>query len=179
MKPALVVIDVQTALCRGAEAAFDIERVIERINALSERARRAGVPVFFVQHEQASGLLVAGSADWELDARLEVAPADHVIRKTASDAFHGTGLETRLRERGVTRLVICGLQSEFCVDSTVRRALALGFPVTPVADAHSTLDSRVLTAAQISAHHNETWANLTSYGVVAIPVPAAEVAFAG
>jgi len=56
------------------------------------------------------------------------------------------------------------LQSEFCVDSTVRGALAHGYPVTLVSDGHSTLDNGALRAAQISAHHNATLVNLGSYG---------------
>lgn len=43
-------------------------------------------------------------------------------------------------------------------------AMALGYPVTLIADAHSTRDSAVLRAAQISAHHNETLASITSFG---------------
>jgi len=56
-------------------------------------------------------------------------------------------------------LIICGLQTDFCVDTTVRRAFTLGYHVTLVADAHSTLDNGVLTAAQIIAHHNATLGN--------------------
>ena len=73
------------------------------------------------------------------------------------------------------RLVICGFQSEFCVDTTTRRALALGYPVTLVADGHSTLDNSVLTAAQIAAHHNETLSNISSFGPRAQAVRAADV----
>jgi len=73
--------------------------------------------------------------------------------------------------------VICGLQSEFCVDSTTRRALALGYPVTLVSDGHSTLDNGVLTAAQISAHHNQTLATLDSYGPRVTTVLAEDVRF--
>lgn len=62
------------------------------------------------------------------------------------------------------RLVVCGFQSEFCVDTTTRRALALGYPVTLVADGHSTTDNGVLSAAQISAHHNATLTNIVSFG---------------
>jgi hypothetical protein len=61
------------------------------------------------------------------------------------------------------------------VDTTTRRALALGYPVTLVSDAHTTLDNGTLTAAQISAHHNETLANIASFGPRAVAVPAAEV----
>jgi nicotinamidase-related amidase len=75
------------------------------------------------------------------------------------------------------RVIACGLQSEFCVDSTVRRALALGYPVTLVADGHSTLDSGGLTAAQITAHHNTTLANMQSFGPTVQVVAADQVHF--
>jgi nicotinamidase-related amidase len=75
----------------------------------------------------------------------------------------------------VKKLAICGLQSEFCVDTTTRRALALGYPVILVSDAHSTMNNSVLSAAQITAHHNETLANITSFGPRAVAVPSSEV----
>jgi nicotinamidase-related amidase len=104
-----------------------------------------------------------------------MAPSDTRIRKTATDAFHHTQLLATLQARGIRRLVICGFQSEFCVDTTTRRALALGYPVTLVADGHSTLDNRVLKAAQISAHHNETLSNIESFGPRVQAISAADV----
>ena len=173
MKSALLVIDVQHYLCNGKWAAFDIENVIARINALSAEARAAGVPVVLIQHEEGEGALAHGSEGWQMDPRVATAPSDLRIRKTACDSFHQTPLDSLLRERGVDTLVICGLQSEYCVDSTTRGALAHGYPVTLVADAHSTVDNNGLTAAQITAHHNETLANLGSYGVRVSVIPAA------
>jgi isochorismate hydrolase len=81
-----------------------------------------------------------------------------------------------MQERGVSRLVICGLQTEFCVDTTVRQALPLGDSVTLVADAHSTSDG-ALRAEQVIAHHNRTLRWMTSYGPRMEVKPAAEVAF--
>ncbi len=68
-----------------------------------------------------------------------------------------------------------GLQSEFCVDTTTRRALALGYAVTLIADGHSTMDNGVLSAAQISAHHNVTLANITSFGPRVTAIQASDV----
>lgn len=178
MNTALLVIDVQQLLCNGDEAAYDIDRVIERINGVAVRARTAGAPVFMIQHED-DGPLRHGSDGWQLDPRLSVQPDDLHLRKTACDSFHHTELQALLHARDIERLVVCGLQSEYCVDSTVRRALALGYPVTLVSDAHSTIDNGVLTAAQISAHHTTTLAHLESFGPRVTPVPAAEVRFDG
>jgi nicotinamidase-related amidase len=91
-------------------------------------------------------------------------PEDLRVRKTTPDSFNLTELHALLQARGITHLVICGLQSDFCVDSTVRRALALGYEVILAADAHSTVDNGVLSAAQIIAHHNTTLSNITSFG---------------
>jgi nicotinamidase-related amidase len=177
MTQALLVIDVQHLLCNGDEAAHDIADVIERINAVAARARAAGAPVVLVQHEDA-GPLQHGSAGWQLDARLSAQPDDLRLRKTACDSFHHTELLALLQARGVDSLVVCGLQSDFCVDTTVRRALALGFPVVLVSDAHSTVDNGVLTAPQIAAHHTRTLANLESFGPRVTPLAAADVRFA-
>ena len=164
MTPALFIIDVQSALCSGDEEAFDIEGVIQRINAVSAKARAANALVCFVQHEEARGTLQFESAGWQLDERLDVRDGDLRVRKTTPDSFHGTDLQTSLVARRVDHLIVCGLQSECCVDSTVRKSLALGYPVALVSDAHSTVDNGVLSAAQISAHHNVTLAGIGSFG---------------
>jgi nicotinamidase-related amidase len=176
MTTALLIIDVQQALCTGEYGAFEAARVLQRINFVAAQARAAGAPVVLIQHDAPGGVLAHGSAGWQLAQGLDVAPSDVRLRKQATDSFHHTELQALLQARGVTALVICGLQSEFCVDTTTRRALALGYPVTLVADGHSTCDNGVLTAAQITAHHNTTLANISSFGPRAVAVVAAGVA---
>ncbi|MDZ7901916.1 MAG: isochorismatase family protein [Rheinheimera sp.] len=81
-----------------------------------------------------------------------------------------------MQQHGVKQLIIGGLQSEFCVDTTTRRALALGFPLQLIADGQrTTVDKPVLSAAQIRRHHNETLANIGSFGPRARAVLAAEI----
>lgn len=174
---ALLIVDVQQGLCHGDGAAFEAPHVIDRINFVSRRARQAGVPIVVVQHESPGGLLAYGSDAWQLADGLITSPTDLRLRKTTPDSFLRTELDALLRVRGVTHLTICGLQSDFCIDTTTRRALALGYPVTLVADGHSTVDNAILTAAQITAHHNVTLAGISSFGPRAIPLPAAEIRF--
>lgn len=175
MTTALLIIDVQRALCTGEEAAFGIDTVIATINTLVTQARAASVPVILVQHEESQGSLAFDSAGWQLDDRLAVAADDTRIRKTSPDAFHLTPLQKRLEQDDIDRLVVCGLQSDFCVDATVRRALALGYEIVLVADGHSTVDNTVLGAAQITAHHNVTLGNITSFVPRVTVLPASEV----
>jgi nicotinamidase-related amidase len=175
MTSALLVIDVQKGLCTGRWAAFDIDRVIANINTVAKKARAAGAPVVFIQHEADESPLAFASDAWQLDDRLAAQPEDLRVRKTTCDSFNKTPLQELLQSHGVDRLLVCGLQTDFCVDTTVRRALGLGYPVTLVADAHSTVDNGVLTASQIVAHHNATLANIDSFGPRVQATPAAEV----
>ena len=178
MPRALLIIDVQRVLCEGRYACFEVARVIDRINLVSREARAAGVPVVLIQHETTGGgSMDRGSAGWELAPGLETAPGDHRVGKRATDSFHQTELQPLLQRLGVDELVICGLQSDFCVDTSTRRALALGYPVVLVSDGHSTLDNGVLSAALISAHHTVTLANIESFGPRLVPQTAHEIRF--
>ncbi|MCP1575093.1 nicotinamidase-related amidase [Herbaspirillum rubrisubalbicans] len=176
MTSALLIIDVQQALCSGADAVANAEPTIASINQLSQRARTAGVPVIFVQHED-HGALTHESPGWQLAAGLHHQTDDLYLGKRGSDAFHQTQLEALLQSRGVRQLVICGMQTEFCVESTVRRALALGFPVTLAAGAHTTAPNGVLSVADVIAHHQTTLANLGAYGVRTTITAASDIRF--
>lgn len=171
----MLIIDVQQVLCSGEQAAYDVERVIDRINLVSRKARAAGALVVVIQHETQQGGMDYGTENWKLAPALETHAGDIRLRKTATDSFHRTELHELLQSRGVTSLVICGLQSEFCVDTTTRRAMALGYPVVLVLDGHSTSANGVLSAAQISAHHNKTLSSIESFGPRVRAVPADEV----
>lgn len=178
MPRALLIIDVQRVLCEGRYACFEVARVIDRINLVSRAARAAGVPVVLIQHETTGGgSMDRGSPGWELAPGLETAPGDHRVGKRATDSFHQTELQPLLQRLGVDELVVCGLQSDFCVDTSTRRALALGYPVVLVSDGHSTLDNGVLSAALISAHHTVTLANIESFGPRVLPQAASEIRF--
>lgn len=176
-KSAVLIIDVQRVMCEGQYAVHDVDGMIDRINLVSRRARAAGVPVVVIQHETTGGReMDRGTDAWQLARGLEVGPTDIAVYKKASDSFHETDLRAQLDRLGVNHLIVCGLQSDFCVDTTTRRALALGYPVTLVSDGHSTLDNGVLKAPQIVAHHNVTLSNLESFGPRATLVAAADVA---
>jgi nicotinamidase-related amidase len=175
MDTAVLVIDMQQALCAGALAAHDAPGLLRRINRITRQARQAGATVVFLQQEGTA--LAHGSPGWQLAEGLEVEPGDLRVPKATCDAFLRTNLQELLEARHVHRLVVCGLHSEFCIDSTVRRALALGYPVTLATDGHSSMGNRVLKAPQVIAHHNETLAAIRSFGPRVKLVASAELVF--
>lgn len=177
MPSAVLIIDVQQGLCEGPDAAWAADRTIDRINLVTAKARAGGVPVVFIQHEGKDGYLTHGSREWQLAEGLQVLTDDHRVRKTATDSFHRTELHALLQRLGVTELVIGGMHSEFCVDTTTRRALALGYPVRMISDGHTSAGTPQLSAAQVIAHHNHVLSNITSFGPRVTPVAASEIGF--
>lgn len=177
MKTAVLVIDVQQGLCEGDGAAHDCAGVISRINLVTNKARAAKAPVIFIQHESQAGYLAYQSADWQLAHGLLSTPDDLKVRKTTPDSFLRTNLQALLAEHGVQRVVVCGMHTEFCVDTTTRRALALGYPVTLVADAHTSAGNAALTPQQVIAHHNATLTNISSFGPVVTLALSGEIEF--
>ena len=178
MTRAVLVIDVQQGLCEGEGAALDCVGTIRRINSVARKARAAGVPVIFIQHESSAGYLERGTEAWQLADGIEVEPTDLRISKTTPDAFLRTDLQQTLHRLGVSELVVCGMHTEFCVDTTTRRALALGFPVVLVSDAHTSAGNAAIGPAQVISHHNATLSNISSFGPRVRALSHTEVRFA-
>lgn len=177
MTDALLIIDIQRGLFEPEPRPFEADLVIARINALSARARQLHVPVFVIQHEAREDGVLFGSKDWQLVPSLVVADSDIRIRKTSPDSFLRTDLEPQLRMRGTKRVIACGYATEFCVDTTVRRAASLGLSVVLAADAHTTHDKPHASAQQIRTHHNATLPDISSFGVTITAEPSAAIAF--
>ena len=153
---ALLVIDVQNGVVDWSAPSTGGDAVLARIGELLLKARESGAPVIFVQHDgDEGGRLAVGSKGWEIHPRVAPAAGETIVRKRASDSFYETTLQGELERRGVRRLVVTGCRTQYCVDTTCRAAVSLGYDVTLAADAHTTVDD-VLPAPQIIAHHNST-----------------------
>jgi nicotinamidase-related amidase len=156
-RTALLVIDVQSALIANAYRGTDIVAVI---HDLVERARSAEIPIIFLQHCHAKyPPMMKGASGWHIHADVAPTPGELIIEKTASDGFYQTALQAELDRLAVERLIICGLQTEFCVDATCRSALSRGFEIVLASDAHTTTDA-VAPASIVVQHHNYALANL-------------------
>ena len=152
---ALLVIDVQAGMFDEEYPVYEGERLLTVLQDVIAKARAAGVPVIYVQHNEDNGL-VHGTPAWEIHPAIAPLAGDTVVQKHHPDSFQDTTLQQVLEARGIRRLITCGIQTEMCVDTTTRRAYSLGYKVTLVQNAHSTWNSPGLTAEQIIGHHNGT-----------------------
>ncbi|MGF6094683.1 cysteine hydrolase family protein [Pseudomonas sp. 18175] len=160
MADALLIIDMQTGLYDGPEKPYERERLLDNINHLIERARKANTPIFVAQHTGPAGSpIAAGSPLWQVWQGLDVdASRDHLFNKTRPSCFLGTDLEQQLNAAQVKALVIVGMKTQFCIDTTCRVAVELGFSVVLPEDGHSCMDTPALKAEAIIEHHNATLA---------------------
>ena len=174
---ALLVIDVQVGIIEGFHA-YRGREVLEQISKLLERARASNMPIIYIQHDGEEGHpLEVGTEGWEIHPDIKPFEGELIIRKRASDSFFETALQHELEARGIKHLIVAGCMTEYCVDTTSRRAISMGYDLTLVSDAHTTVDNKLLTAAQIIAHHNALLDGFDA-GAHAITVkPADEVIF--
>lgn len=178
MTIAVLAIDVQQGLCEGEGSAHDCAGVIESINQVTCKARAAGVPVIFIQHEEPDGDLRYGTPAWQMANGPHALPEDLRVRKTTPDAFLHTELRPLLEARGVSSVVTCGMHTEYCVDTTTRRARALGYPVVLVSDAHTSAGNSAIGPEQVIAHHNASLTNISSFGPRAQAISCSDLEFA-
>ena len=156
MKKALLVIDVQRDVVANA---FRRNEVVANIGYLVGSARKAGVPVIWVQHSDDE--LVKGSEGWAYVDELHISEDESVVHKQFGDSFEGTNLDELLQEQAITQLMVCGAQTDACIRSTLHGAIARGYNATLVSDAHTTDDctwaTPPLSAEQVISHTNFYW----------------------
>lgn len=153
MTTALLVIDAQESFRVDADdwASTHNPDVLDRIGRLVEAARGRGEQVVWILHQEPGSGDEFDPASGAVRVMSELQPDDTepLLRKTTINAFASTDLEQVLRTAGAERLVICGIRTEQCVETTTRAAADLGFDVAYVADATTTSAIGSLSAADI------------------------------
>ena len=136
---ALLLIDIQNDyFAGGLKPLDDMAAAAGQAAALLARARRDGWPVFHVRHVAASSeapFFRPGTPGADIHDAVAPQAGERVVEKGRPNAFHGTDLETSLRDAGCEDVVICGAMSQMCIDATARAAVDLGFTVTVAEDA--------------------------------------------
>ena len=141
----LLIIDVQKGMDvyrdRYHRNNPDLERNIAR---LQQAWRESGRPLIHVQHLSTlpNSPLRPGQSGVEIKDEVRPLAGEPVVQKSVNSAFIGTTLEADLRRRGITTLVMVGLQTNMCVSTTARMAGNLGFTTYVVSDATATFDNK-------------------------------------
>jgi nicotinamidase-related amidase len=152
---ALLIIDAQVNMFAEGSSVFEGEKLLHTLNHLIVQARNAHLPIVYVQNNGNEGDPdIYGTPGWQIHPAISPEKGDLVIQKHTPDSFYETNLQSKLDAKQIRNLIIAGIQTDYCINATCRRAFELGYEVTLVQDAHSTYDSREFTASQIITRYN-------------------------
>jgi nicotinamidase-related amidase len=159
MKQALIVVDVQESFRRRPYfREQDLPPFLRNVQSLIDRCRSGAIPIVQVFHEEPgddpNNPFSAASGFVRAMRELTLQP-DAVFHKSVHSAMFarssaGTTLEEWLRERGIGALLITGIRTEQCCETTTRHASDLGFSVRYVTDATLTFPMRTRAGREVS-----------------------------
>jgi nicotinamidase-related amidase len=156
---ALLILDMQVGLVHGPNKPWGSESLLETLNRLMSKAREMGAPIFLARHLGPAGSPIErGSPLTELVQELDLRGEEVIFEKYRPNAFTQTDLAAQLRLRNCDGIVVTGMKTQYCVDSTCRAARDCGFDAVLIADGHTCSDTPSLEAQAIIAHHNATLA---------------------
>ena len=144
MSTALLLIDIQNDYFPGGamELVGSVEAG-EQAGSLLAACRAQGLPVIHIQHlanQAGATFFRPGTPGAAIHACVAPAPGEVVFQKHYPSSFRETGLLAHLREQGIDALIVAGMMTHMCIDTTVRAAFDLGFTCTLAHDACATRD---------------------------------------
>ncbi len=152
---ALIIIDVQKGMFTHDDPVFKGEELVSEISSFAGKSRNAGIPVVIVQHSGSKGdSLEPDTEGWQLRDEILSESSEPVVHKNTPDSFLDTDLDLILKSMDVNRLVICGIQTELCVDTTCRSAFSHGYRVVLLSDCHSTWSRGDISPQQLISNTN-------------------------
>ncbi|XPV69107.1 MAG: cysteine hydrolase family protein [Halarcobacter sp.] len=144
MSKALILIDIQNDYFEGG--AFELVNSQEaslKAKKLLEYFRKEKMPIFHIQHiniREGSTFFLPDTKGIQIHENVKPLENEIIIEKNFPNSFLQTSLEEQLDKQNIKELVICGMMSHMCVDSTTRAAFDMGYSCTLVHDACTTRD---------------------------------------
>ena len=144
MSKALLLIDIQNDYFAGGKSElFEPEKALDAAAKVLDMFRRNGLPVIHVQHvntREGATFFLPNTDGVKIHARLTPRDGESVVVKHAPNSFYDTDLSSIIKEKQIAELVVCGMMTHMCIDTTVRAAKDYGISVTLVHDACATKD---------------------------------------
>lgn len=156
---ALIIVDMQTALVKAEP--YNRTVVIENIKALLNACRKIELPVIYIQHDGGNGdELEHGSSGWAIYEGIAPLPDEKIFEKQYNSAFRKTGLRAYLDEIGAKHIILCGMQTEYCLDATCKVAFEYGYKITIPQSTTTTFDNAFASGKDLLKYYeNQIWNN--------------------
>lgn len=147
----LLVVDTQRLITN--QGLYEFELFKENVKRLIYAAREGGREVIYVRHEDEE--MARGTEDFEIYDEFAPVKDERIFDKRANSAFKDTGLSEYLREKGETEIMVVGLQTDYCIDATVKCGFEHGFKIIVPEYANSTFDNEFMTAEKTYRYYND------------------------
>ncbi len=149
----LLVIDIQKGITDGRLYNFD--SFVDNCQKIISEARKNGVEVIYVQHDDGKGSgFSVGDDDFEIYPKVAPEKNEKVYYKTINSCFGNKDLAAYLEEKHEDTLVIIGLQTNFCIDASVKSAFERGYKVVVPAGTNSTFDNDYMDKETTCKYYN-------------------------
>ena len=150
----LLVVDMQK--CLVDEELYAYDTFMERTVRLIDAARKNHVEVVYVQHDAGPGSgLTAGDSGFEIADQVRPEPGEKVFVKTINSCFGNKDFKAYMERQEDKRLMIIGLQTNYCIDATVKSAFERGYEVIIPEGSNSTFDNDYMTGETTVRYYNE------------------------
>lgn len=150
----LLVVDTQKLITNDKLYMFD--RFTANVKSLIAAARENFVEVIFVRHDDGEGqALTKGAEGYDIYDEFKPLDGERIFDKTFNSAFLHTGLTEYLNERGDKEIMVVGLQTDYCIDATIKCGFEHGFKMIVPEYCNSTLDNEFLSAETSYHYYNE------------------------
>ncbi|GAA5416130.1 peroxyureidoacrylate/ureidoacrylate amidohydrolase RutB [Paraliobacillus ryukyuensis] len=158
-KYALLVVDVQTGLVN--DELYNKEMVIQNIKMLIATARKSSIEVIYVRHDDGEGETLAhGTDQWKIYHEITPNVDEKIVDKKYNSAFFKTDLKSCLDKKHIDTLIVTGMQTEYCMDATVKSAFDSEYEVIIPEQTNSSADNAFLSGKNLYAFYNfSIWHN--------------------
>lgn len=155
----LLVIDTQIGIMKEDLYAFD--KVKHNIKYVITKAREFHIEVIFIRHDDGKeSTLTKGNLEYEIFDEWKPLTNERVYDKNVNSPFKQSGLLTYLKDKKEDTIIVCGLQTDFCVDATIKCGFEHGFQVLVPAYANTTVDNDCMRGEESYHYYNHfIWNN--------------------
>ena len=155
----LLVVDTQNLIT--TRELYNFEVFEHTVKTLIAAARENDVEVIYVRHDDGAGAaLTKGTPGFEIYEGFSPLPGEKIFDKTVNSAFKGTGLLEYLKKKNVRTVAVVGLQTDYCIDATIKCGFEHGFKVLVPEYANSTFDNAFMSGEQSYKYYNAfLWKN--------------------
>lgn len=150
----LLVVDTQKLITN--EKLYNFNAFVSNVEKIISAARKNDIEIIYIRHDDGPGSeLTKGTDGFEVYEKFQPISTEKIFDKKVNSAFKGTGLLEYLMDKDEKDIIIVGIQTDLCVDATIKCGFEHGFNMIVPAYANTTVDNKFMSAEQTYKYYNE------------------------